>query len=249
MRILAVILVAVVIAAALVAVIFVTDEGQPDLSAADNIDKDRVEALELNLARAQQEIEVLKAAIQELSAEAATSAERTGPAAASPGKAAPAAPEAVVEASPAGGEKKHIMVPPPEGDIRQVIREEMEKVEDERRKEMEERRKSFIAEQWEIDEFKELASTIHSTGVILDLTDKQKRLYHPILKEYGERIRSLWKEVQDGNPGTEMGELHKRYKEESDRLLKTTREQVEDILTPEQRKKYRKECKKNHWFK
>jgi hypothetical protein len=69
------------------------------------------------------------------------------------------------------------------------------------------------------------------------------------VKEHQERVRSLWQDIQTGNPGAEMQELQKLYKEESDQLLKNTRRQVEEILTSEQREKYQKECKKNSWFK
>lgn len=253
MRILVVVLFALVIAAAVLVVLTVTDDRSADIAAADSIDKSRVEALERELASARQDIERLTAAVESLSADFASLAQRADREGKSTGNLedggiAPV-PEPVAVAATPEHEEKHVMVPPPEGDLRQIIRDEMEKVEEERRKEAEERRKSWVAEKWEIDEFKELAGMVHSTGQMLGLTDNQKRLYHPIIKEYGERIRSLWKELQDSNPGAEMPELQKLYKEESGNLLNTTRKQVEDILTPEQLKKYRKECKTNSWFK
>lgn len=248
MRILGFSIIVLAIVAGLVAVIFATGSSGNGLPAADALDISRIETLEHDIARARQEIEGLQDAVEALREEAAAAAEHTGPHAA-PGRAAPAETAEVVQASAADEKRENVVSSGPEGEIRQLIRDEMKKMEEERIAEMKKRNESWKADQWEIDEFRELASTIHRTGVILDLTDKQKRLYHPIIKEYGERIRSLWKELQDSNPGAEMGELQKIYKEESDQLFKETREQVESILTPEQRKKYREECKKTKWFK
>jgi len=239
MRAVIVVIVTLVVAAGMFLVINFSSEGRPEVPVGGGVDSQKVAALESELTQMQQVVEQLKTQIETLETQTQAAAGRVTPA---------AAPEAVAETAPAV-EKKHIMVPPPEGDIRDIIREEMKKVEEERRKEIEIRNNSWKAEQWEIDEFKELASTIHRAGVVLELTDKQKRLYHPILKDYGERIRSLWKEVQGSNPGAQMGELQKLFKEESDRMLKDTREQVEGILTPDQRKKYKEECKKSIWFK
>jgi len=248
MRILGLSIIVCAIVAGLVAVIFATGERGSGLPAADALDTSRIDALERDLIRARQEIESLQETVDVLREEAAAAAERGAPKAV-PGRAAPAETAEVVEASATDDKKEHVPAPAPEGDIRQIIRDEMKKMEEERVEEMKKRSESWKAEQWEIDEFKELASSVHRMGVVLDLTDKQKRLYHPIIKEYGERIRSLWNELQERNPGAEMTELQKIYKEESDQLLKDTRERVEGILTPAQRKTYREECKKTQWFK
>ena len=97
------------------------------------------------------------------------------------------------------------------------------------------------AEKWELEEFGELAGWVHNTGLKLGLTDKQKRLYHGIVKDFQQQTRGLWQDLQERNPGAEMAELQKLYKQEYEDIHSAAKREVEGILSDEQRKKYHEE--------
>ncbi|TET39111.1 MAG: hypothetical protein E3J72_01410 [Planctomycetota bacterium] len=133
--------------------------------------------------------------------------------------------------------------------FRRLVREEIVAVEEEKKRKLAEERKAMQPEEWEKEEFGNLAWSVHRTGNKLDLTRDQKRQYHAIIKEDMDRIRTLWKDLKEQYPDAETAELSKMYQERTKEMTKTTRELVSAILSKEQQEKYEKESKANQWFK
>lgn len=242
MRVLVVILVAMVVAAAVFIFLSLTAHRSLEPAGAEGFDRDRINVMEQELADMRQNFEHLNAAVESLGADVEAIAQSINDAALNP-EPVPSEPEQ-------GTDKPPVVEPIDEpGSLRQLVRDEIKRAEEERKKRIEEERKARMPEDWEKEEFKELAWQVHSTGNKLGLSKAQKRQYFTIVKEHSDRIRSLWKELREKNPGTDMRELSKLYQEQSKDMLTTTRRLVSDILTKEQRKKYDKECENNSWFK
>jgi hypothetical protein len=133
--------------------------------------------------------------------------------------------------------------------FRRLVREEIVAVEEEKKRKLAEDQKAMQPEEWEKEEFGNLAWSVHRTGQKLDLTRDQKRQYHAIIKEDHDRVRTLWKDLKDQYPDAEQAELSKIYQERTKENTRTTRELVSAILNKEQLEKYEKESKANQWFK
>jgi len=133
--------------------------------------------------------------------------------------------------------------------FKELIRDQIKAVEEEKKKEWEERRKAMNPEEWEKDEFGNHAWQVHRMGVDLGLTVTQKRQYFPLIKEHNERVMSLWEELRKKNPDLNFKEQSKIYQEERKTVLRTTRNLVRNILNAGQQKKYDEMNKQNEWFK
>ena len=251
MRVLVVVLAALVVAGAVFIFLSVT-AGRPfEPAGAQGVDAARLDAMEQELADMRQNVERLGAAVESLDADVeALASSVNGVYRKTAGKSTPPADQEPAPETPERGRDvpADVLVDEP-GGLRQLVREEIKRAEEERKKRIEEERKAQVPEEWEREEFKELAWSVHSMGNKVGLTDKQKRQYHSIIKEHHERIRTLWKDLKEKNPGVEWKELSKLYQAESKELTNTTRKMVSDILDKEQRKKYDKECEESSWFK
>ncbi|MHC4662357.1 MAG: hypothetical protein ACYS8W_11770 [Planctomycetota bacterium] len=133
--------------------------------------------------------------------------------------------------------------------LRRTIRDEVKAMEEEKKKKAQEDMKARQPEEWEKEEFKELAWQIHNNGGKLDMTDNQKRQYYTILKEDKERTRGLWNTLKEENPDAGHQGLGNMYNEQLKEINRTTREMVSGILNATQREKYEKLCKESKWFK
>lgn len=252
MRVLVVVLAALVVGAAVFIFLSVTAGRSFEPAGAQGLDAARIDALEQEFADVRRTVERLSASVESLNAdvEALASSVNGGYKKAVGKSTPPADPEPAPEAPERGREVPPADVPVDQpGGLRQLVREEIKRAEEERKKRIEEERKAQVPEEWEREEFKELAWSVHRMGNKLGLTDKQKRQYHSIIKEHHERVRTLWKDLKDKNPGVEWKELSKLYQQESKELTNTTRKMVSDILDKEQQKKYDKECEESSWFK
>jgi len=124
--------------------------------------------------------------------------------------------------------------------LRKIVREEI-------RRYHEERRKQHEPEEWEKKEFGNKAWIVHRIGAKLGLSKEQKRAYFQILKRFVKQVRELWSRMI-----SETGdryEVEKRMEAERKRLLEEAREEVESLLTPQQRTKYRELIKNDRLFR
>jgi len=145
--------------------------------------------------------------------------------------------------------------------LREIIREEMKRAEESRRRQIVDSagrkwrilpsstRSAEQPEEWEKEAFGNYAWYIHRRGKELGLTDNQKQLYYSIIKDYYDKVGRLWKKIRDENPDADWREIQRIYRERSTEMLKETRESVMRILDAEQQEKYRKMFQDDKWYR
>jgi hypothetical protein len=246
MRVLAIAIGAVVVAAGVIVILWMTvDRPAGETGSYESIELARLENLEQNLRETRWTLDILTGEVEAIQDNLTALGERTETG--EPPHAAPPVPDVPEHRASA----REPSPPEPEDSpgLRRIVREEIERAEEERKKKQQEEWKARQPEDWEKEEFKEYAWQVHSTGNKLDLTDNQKRQYYTIIKEHAETTRSLWKELREKNPGGDWKQLSKEYQERSKEMLKTTRDMVLNLLNAAQQKKYKKFCKDSQWFK
>ncbi len=252
MRALPIVVVVTVLAVAFIAFLFIFSFAPPEEpGGGQGIDKARLDVLEQNLRDAQARLEQLSAANQSAQNEIAMLGERVEILASqnnNPGRGVPSAREKV-DAEPAGAKEKQSTGPQASDldSLRQAIRDEIKLVEEEHQKQVKDAWKARQPEDWEKQEFGNLAWQVHSMGNKLDLTNNQKRQYYEILKQQQETVRNLWQEVIADFPNLKTQERQKVYRERYNEVLKTTRDILSRILTSEQQRKYEKIQKAIGW--
>jgi len=214
--------------------------------AAAKLSQERIAGLEKRAVELQQGIDRLRAE-SEILAERITAAEMSS------GKGAPVR----RVSAPAGGDTdtKHANPPggaqePDEGDsLRRTIREEIVRLEEERKEEQKREWEAQKPEDWETEEFGFYAHVVHNTGRKLEMTVEQKRKYYAILKGHQDETAGLWEQLQKQYPNSDMNQLSQMYRDRTREMLENSRQFVKDILTAPQRKKYEEMCKESNWFK
>jgi vacuolar-type H+-ATPase subunit I/STV1 len=252
-------LVAIVIAAVVAAAIFAlfsvsTREPAAETVSRENMEEARIDVLERNLHDLQQRLDHLNAAIEAVEGRTValgSAAENTGKEPTSaPGGDTAAKPER--EDGQPTGEREDAPAIANTGDIehlRQVVRSELRRVDEERRDNRPRGYQQDNLEEWEKKEFGDLARWVHNRGKQLGLTDQQKRQYHSVVEEYQENTGNLWEQVRKEYPDTEREKLGGIYRERYGELTRDTRELVLDVLNREQQKKYRKLFNDDNWYR
>ncbi|TET31588.1 MAG: hypothetical protein E3J72_21995 [Planctomycetota bacterium] len=219
-------------------------------SAADSSESARIETLESEIRNIRRQINEL-GKVDEITGERAAVSDEPGSQSEPdrPGGSG-AAPEPACKEGFGGNAEKPITAPRTESEhFRQIIREEIRNMEEEKKKKLAQQRKAMQPEEWEKKEFGNLAVTVRRMGLHLGLTDNQKRQYYTIMKEDGDSIQGLYVGLKDQNPGIERKELNRMYRERMGELRNYARDLVTGILNAGQREKYEKLCKENEWFK
>lgn len=255
MRALAIVLVVLVIAVTVIALFYMcavapaARTGSPD-----GAGSERIDSLELAMLELQQRIERLNSSVDALEGELAILGERIekappahgeAPHAASPRPREAEGPERAGDAekdapTADAGEPEH---------LRRIVRQEIERAEEERKKRLEEERRASRPEEWETKEFGGLAWQVHRMGTKLGLSDDQKRQYHEIIKDNQAATSSLWQELRNKFPDSDWRQLSESYRERSKELMRDARDQVTRILNKKQQQEYKKLYKDNEWFK
>jgi len=126
----------------------------------------------------------------------------------------------------------------PDESLRKIVREEI-------RKYYEERHKQHMPQDWERKEFGNLAYLIHHIGEKLGLSAQQKRAYFQIIKRFNKQVQELWSRIKAEMGNASYREKARRFGEERKRLLEQAREEVDALLTPQQRAKHHQLMKKD----
>ena len=247
MRALAIVLVVLVIAATVIALFYMCAVAPADIVG--SAGGERIDSLEMAMLELQQRIERLNSSVEALEGELAILGERIGQAPVAHGASPPR--REAEEPEPAGERENDTPVADTgeTGRLRKIVRQEIERAEEERKKRLEEERKASKPEEWETKEFGNLAWQVHSTGTKLGLSDEQKRQYHEIIKDNQAATSSLWQELRGKFPDSDWRQLSNAYRERSKELMKDARDQVSRILDKKQRQEYKKLCDESQWFK
>ena len=247
MRLVAIILSFVSLMVAGLALFFVAGFGPAgEKTGPDSTVEDRIAGLEKRVGELQQGVDMLRTE-SEILAERITASEISA------GRAVPVR----RDATPAAGndtDTKHPAQPeePETGEtagLRRAIREEIKKLEEERKEEQKKEWEAQKPEEWETEEFGWYAHVVHNTGRKLDMTVDQKRKYYAVLKSHQDETSGLWEQIQKQYPKADHKELSQLYRDRTREMLEGTRQFVRDILTAPQRKKYDEMCKESNWFK
>ena len=123
--------------------------------------------------------------------------------------------------------------------LREIVKEEIQRYHRERRKRHEE------PEEWEKKEFGRYAWIIYRVGNKLGLSKEQKRAYFEILKRFSKQVGEMWRKIRSEMRGASYAEIRKAGKERRKEILERARREVESLLDPQQRAKYRELLEKN----
>ena len=102
-------------------------------------------------------------------------------------------------------------------------------------------------EDWEKEEFGNMASWVHYVGAKVGMDAQQRREYYRIIKDYYDKAGKLWERIREEMKDKSWQQRRRRYWEQSRELLKQTRAEILDILTPQQQEKYRKLFNDDIW--
>ena len=102
-------------------------------------------------------------------------------------------------------------------------------------------------EDWEKKEFGDFAGWIHYVGEKVGMDVQQRREYYRIIKDYYDKAGKLWERIREEMKDKSWQQRRRRYWEQSRELLKQTRAEILDILTPQQQEKYRKLFNDDIW--
>ena len=145
----------------------------------------------------------------------------------------PSPPQASTTSSPSAAQTV------PDESFREVVRQEIRRYYEDLRKRRSKWRKKRQPEDWERKEFGDLASVIHRVGEKLGLSREQKRAYFQITKRFREQVAELWSKIKAEMGNTSGRRTWERFRPERQRLVEQTRGEVESLLDPQQRAKYR----------
>ncbi|RKY15411.1 MAG: hypothetical protein DRP63_06970 [Planctomycetota bacterium] len=126
--------------------------------------------------------------------------------------------------------------------LRKMVREEIQRYQ-------EERRKQYAPEKWENKEFGSFAWMIHHIGEKLGLSREQKRAYFQVIKRFYKGLGEVWKRIRSEMRGASYSEIRKAVRERQKEVLEQARREVESLLTPQQRAKYRELIEKDPYLR
>lgn len=200
------------------------------------VDEERIASMEQKQSEVRRELEQLKNSIEMIENRLAQLGGQGGKMGAQAKETASSA--APVAEGPADRKEAAASGESGEESVRQIVREELKRVEEERKQELAKQREAQKPEDWEKREFGNYAWNVHFMGLRLGLTDDQKRQYYTITKETAEQMQGLWQELKGQHPQADSGRLSAIYQEHIQEIQRAQRDAIMDILNEEQRKKY-----------
>ena len=126
--------------------------------------------------------------------------------------------------------------------LHKIVREEI-------RRYHKEQRKPHLPEKWERKEFGNLAELVHQVGEKLGLSKEQRRAYFQILKRFSKQLVEAWKKIRAEMGNASYDEVWKVHREERKKILEQMRGEVESLLDPQQRAKYRELIEKDPFLR